>query len=150
MFAYFDESMGCIGGYEPWWSWNTVDIMLIWNWNEFTTVPKGSDLLYYTNGSHEGFVKFCVDEVYEDQGVIDMRRIRRGKGSSLGMPRLASHLSSSTIIGIPRFLFCSHDMRLLCLFLFYFPICSMLVWDSPSLICRMLFVLHLNTLSMAL
>ena len=26
LFAYFDESMGGIGGYEPWRSWNTVDI----------------------------------------------------------------------------------------------------------------------------
>ena len=26
LFAYFDESMGSIGGYEPWKSWNTVDI----------------------------------------------------------------------------------------------------------------------------
>ena len=30
LFSYFDESMGSIGGYEPWWSWITVDIMLIW------------------------------------------------------------------------------------------------------------------------
>src|SRR3989337_2298238 len=92
------------------------------------------------------FVKFCVDEVFEDRVVIDMRRIRRGKSSrlgmpkapqvnisrilkhlSLGMPRLASHLSSSTIIGIPQFLFCSHDMRPLCLFFFSFPLCTMLV-----------------------
>ena len=26
LFAYFDESMDSIGGYEPWRSWNTVDI----------------------------------------------------------------------------------------------------------------------------
>ena len=26
LFAYFDESMGSIGGYEPWKSWNIVDI----------------------------------------------------------------------------------------------------------------------------
>ena len=100
--------------------------MLIRNWNECTTVPKGSDFLYYTNGSHKVFVKFCVDEVFEERGVTDVRRIKRGKSSrlgmpkapkvnisrilkhlSLGMPRLASHLSSSTINGIPRFLFCS-------------------------------------------
>jgi len=35
---------------------------------------------------------------------------RRLKRLSLGMPRKASHLSS-TIIGMFRFLFCSHDMR---------------------------------------
>ena len=26
LFAYLDESIGTIGGYEPWKSWNTVDI----------------------------------------------------------------------------------------------------------------------------
>ena len=78
---------GLYRGYEPWWSWNIVDIMLIWNWNEFTTVPKVSDLLCYTNECHEGFVKFCVDEVFEERGVTDVRRIKRGKSSSLGMPK---------------------------------------------------------------
>ena len=29
LFTYFDESMGSVGGYEPWRSWNTVDIVLI-------------------------------------------------------------------------------------------------------------------------
>ena len=29
LFSYFDESMGSIGGYEPWRSWNTVDKVLI-------------------------------------------------------------------------------------------------------------------------
>ena len=84
-------------------------------------------------------LKFCVDGVFEDRGVINMRRIKRGESSSLGMPkapqvnisrilkhlslgmpRLASHLSSSTIIGISQFLFCSHDMRLFCVYLFLF------------------------------
>ena len=60
--------------------------MLILNFNEFATVPKGSDLLYYTNGSHKVFVKFCVDEVFEERGVTDVRRIKRGKSSILGMP----------------------------------------------------------------
>ena len=78
-------------------------------------------------------LKFCVDEMFEERGVTDVRRIKRGKSwslgmpkapqvntsrilkhLSLGMPRLASHLSSSTIIGIPRFLFCSHDLCPLC------------------------------------
>ena len=111
-------------------------------------------------------LKFCVDEVFEDRGAINMRRIKRGKSSSLGMPkapqvnisrilkhlslgmpRLASHLSSSTIIGIPRFLFCSHDLCPLCL---YFSLRIMLVWDSFSFIYRMLHVLHLYLLSMIL
>ena len=111
-------------------------------------------------------LKFCVDEVFEDRGAINMRRIKRGKSSSLGMtkapqvnisrilkhlilgmPRLASHLSSSTIIGIPRFLFCSHDLCPLC---FYFSLRTMLVWDVPPSIYRMLHVLHLYLLSMIL
>ena len=112
------------------------------------------------------FVKFCVDELFEDRGGIDIRRIRRGKSSSLGipkapqvniqrvlkhlslgMPRLASHLSSSTIIGIPWCLFCSHDLCPLC---FCFSLRIMLVWDSYSLIYIILHVLHLYLLSMIL
>ena len=85
LFTYFDESMVCIGGCEPRWSWNTLNIML-WNLNAFTTVPKGSNLLYYANGSHKGFVKFCVDEVFEDRGVINMRRIRETR-VRLGMSK---------------------------------------------------------------
>jgi len=111
-------------------------------------------------------LSFCVDEVFEERGVTDVRRIKRGKSSSLGMPkapqvniprilkhlslgmpRLASHLSSSTIIGIPRFLFCSHDLCHLC---YSFSLRTMLVWDIPSLIYRMLHVLHLYLLSMVL
>ena len=42
-------------------------------------------------------LKFCVDEVFEEQGFNDVRRIKRGKSSSLGMPRKASPLSSSFI-----------------------------------------------------
>jgi hypothetical protein len=30
--------------------------------NEFITVPKWDDLIYYTNGSHEVSVEFCVLE----------------------------------------------------------------------------------------
>ena len=108
-------------------------------------------------------LKFCVDEVFEERGVTDVRRIKRGKSSRLGMPkapqvnilrilkhlilgmpRLASHLSSSTIIGIPRFFSCSHD---LCPSCSYFSLRTMLVWDSPSLIYRILRALHLNLLS---
>ena len=40
LFAYFDESMSSIGGYEPQITWNIVDITTIRVKNEFTTVPK--------------------------------------------------------------------------------------------------------------
>ena len=127
-------------------------------------------------------LKFCVDEVFEERGVTDVRRIKRGKSSSLGMPkapqvnilrilkhlslglpRLAPHLSSSTIIGIPRFLFCSHNLCPLC---FCFSCknhdsmgqpfldlqntsCASLISFKYDLI-ELLFVLHLNLLSMVL
>ena len=32
-------------------------------------------------------VEFCVDEVIKDRGGLDMRRRRRGKSSSLEMPK---------------------------------------------------------------
>jgi hypothetical protein len=32
-------------------------------------------------------VEFCVDVVIKDRGGLDMRRRRRGKSSSLGMPK---------------------------------------------------------------
>ena len=32
-------------------------------------------------------LKFCVDEVFEERGVTDVRRIKRGKSASLGMPK---------------------------------------------------------------
>ena len=89
----------------------------------------------------------------DDQGTPS-KYSRRLKCLSFGIPQKASHLPSSTIIGMSRFLFCSHDMhkfleRLLHL-VFTFLLCTMLVWDSPWLIYRMLIALHLNLLSMAL
>ena len=76
---------------------------------------------------------------------------RRLKRLSLGMPRKASHLSS-TSIGMFSDSFrsiCAILERLLHLF-FTFLLCTMLVWDSPWLIYRMLYALHLYLLSMAL
>ena len=60
LFAYFDESMSSIGGYEPYRSWNTVDITPIWINNELITVTWSGDLFSYTNGAYEFSVKFCV------------------------------------------------------------------------------------------
>ena len=73
-----------------------------------------SDLLCYTNGSHKVFVKFFVDEVFEERGVTDVRRINRGKSSRLGIPKApqvniskdtqASKLGDAPV-GIPSFFF---------------------------------------------
>ena len=34
-------------------------------------------------------VEFCVDEVFEERGGLDVKRRRRGKSSSLGIPKAA-------------------------------------------------------------
>ena len=44
-----------------------------------------SDLLYYTNGSHKGFVKFCVTEVLVE--ITMDEGIRSGKSLILGMTK---------------------------------------------------------------
>ena len=59
-------------------------------------------------------LKFCVDEVFEDRGAINMRRIKRGNSSILGMPKApqvniskdaqASKLGDAPV-GIPSFFF---------------------------------------------
>ena len=52
LFAYFDESMSSIGGYEPQRSWNTVDITPIMSSQQYLS----GDLFSYTNGAHEDFL----------------------------------------------------------------------------------------------
>ena len=59
-------------------------------------------------------LKFCVDEVFEERGVTDVRRINKSKSSSLGMPKepqvniskdtQASKLGDAPV-GIPSFFF---------------------------------------------
>ena len=46
-----------------------------------------SDLLCILTDLTKFLLKFCVDEVFEDRGAINMRRIKRGKSSSLGIPK---------------------------------------------------------------
>ena len=52
---------------------------------------QSSDLLYYTNGSYRVLVEFCVDEVFEIQGDLDMRGIKETQklklGDAQGTPR---------------------------------------------------------------
>ena len=62
--------------------YNRYNAIVKYEWVCNNTQSGG--LLYYTNGSHEGFVKFCADEVFEDRGGIDMRRMRRGKSFKIG------------------------------------------------------------------
>ena len=47
----------------------------------------GFDVICTNPSNKKCSVKFCVDEVFEDRGGIDMRRIRRGKSSSMGMSK---------------------------------------------------------------
>ena len=93
---------------------------------------------------------FCVDEVFEDRGAINMIIIKRGKSSSLGMPRSPQvNISKDTQQILVYLGFCFvHMICVLCVFVF--PLRTMLVLDSPSLINRILHVLHLYLLSMIL
>jgi hypothetical protein len=47
----------------------------------------GFDVIWTNLSNKQWSVKICVDEVFEDRGGINMRRIRRGNSSSLGMPK---------------------------------------------------------------
>ena len=58
-------------------------------------------------------LKFYVDEVFEERGVTDVIRIKRGKSSILGMPKTPSKYSKDTQasklgdvpVSIPSFFF---------------------------------------------
>ena len=83
------------------------------NW--FATVLRVVICFIILTDLTELSVEFCVDEVFEDRGGLDVRRRRKGKSSSLGMqgtrskylrrlkclslgmPQKASHLSSKSI-----------------------------------------------------
>ena len=54
------------------------------NW--FTTTLIVVIYFSYTNGSHEGFVEFCVIEVFKFWMIIMGEGIRISKRLSLGMP----------------------------------------------------------------
>ena len=57
------------------------------NMNWFAIVPRVVICFIILTDLTELFVEFCVDEVKKDQGGLVMRRRRRGKSSSLGMPK---------------------------------------------------------------
>ena len=60
--------------------------MLKQNLNWFATVLRVVICFIILTNLTELSVEFCVDEVIKDLGGLDMRRRRRGKSSSLGMP----------------------------------------------------------------
>ena len=63
--AYFHGSMVFFDEFLSWKSWNTVDIIQKQNMNWFYTTLILVIYFSYTNGSHEGFVEFCVIEVFK-------------------------------------------------------------------------------------
>ena len=48
-------------------------------------IKQNMNLLYSVFG-RSFLLKFCVDEVFDDREGLDVRRRKRGKSSSLGMP----------------------------------------------------------------
>ena len=57
------------------------------NMNRFATVLRVVIFFIILTGPTEFSVEFCVDEVFEDRGGLDVSRRRRRKSSSLGMPK---------------------------------------------------------------
>ena len=85
-FASFDETIDFYQWIKPWKSCITVATMQKnMNWSE--TVLRVVICFIILTDLTEHSVEFCVDEVFEDQGCLDVRRSRRGKSSSLGMPK---------------------------------------------------------------
>ena len=56
------------------------------NMNWFATVLRVVICFIILTDLTELSVEFCVDEVFEDRGCLDMRKRKRGKSSSLGIP----------------------------------------------------------------
>ena len=57
------------------------------NMNWFATLLRVVIFFIILMDLTELSVEFCVDEVFEDRGGLDVRRRRTGKSSSLGMPK---------------------------------------------------------------
>ena len=57
------------------------------NINWFATVLRVVICFIILTDLTELSVEFCVDEVFEDRGGLDVRRRKRGTSSSLGMPK---------------------------------------------------------------
>ena len=119
------------------------------NMNWFATVLRVVIYFIILTDLTELSVEFCVDEVFEDRGGLDVSRRRRGKSSSLGMPkapqdnisrslkhlslgmpRKASHLSLTSIgivFGFVSFMRYVQILERLLHLVFIFILCTMLV-----------------------
>ena len=86
-FACFDETIDFYQCIKPWKSYITVATMQKQNMNWSAIVLRVVICFIILTDLTEFFVEFCVDEVIKDRGGIDMRRRRRGKISSLGIPK---------------------------------------------------------------
>ena len=60
------------------------------NW--FATVLRVVICFIILTDLTEFLLKFCVDEVFDDREGLDMRKRKRGKRSSLGIPK-APHVN---------------------------------------------------------
>ena len=81
-FACFDETINLYQWIKPSKSYITVETMQKQNMNWFATVPRVVICFIILTDLTE----FCVDEV-SNRGCLDMRKRKRGKSSSLGMPK---------------------------------------------------------------
>ena len=115
LFACFHESVDLYQWVRPWKSYITVATMQKQNINLFAIVLRVVICFIILTDLTELSVEFCVDEVFEDRGGLDVRRKERQelklgdargtpskysrilKRLSLGMPRKASPLSSTSI-----------------------------------------------------
>ena len=57
------------------------------NMNWFSTVLRVVVCFIILMDLTELSVEFCVDEVFKDRGGLDVRKRRRGKSSSMRMPK---------------------------------------------------------------
>ena len=86
-FARLDETIDFYRWYKPWRSYIKVATLQKQNLNWFATVLRVVICFIILTDLTELSVEFCVDEVIKDQGGLNMRRRRRGKSSSLGIPK---------------------------------------------------------------
>ena len=87
LFACFDETIDLYQWIKPCKSYITVYTVQKQNISWFAIVLRVVICFIILTDLTELSVEFCVDEVIKDRGGLDMRRRRRGKSSSLGVPK---------------------------------------------------------------